>query len=360
MNSKPSISVLMSAYNAGSYIHDAIKSIASQSYTDFEFLIVDDGSTDRTWNNAVEAAGNDPRIRLFRNESNVGVGKAINQLFEQSKGDLIARMDADDIAHRDRFRLQVNAFSTKQYDIVGSWMTIFGDGPERVLTYPSDDAGIKAGLLFTSMFSQPTVMIRREMFDKVRYREEAGILEDYDLWTRMAVHGARMHNIPIPLLRHRRHPGQTSSRLYDEQWRLVAIVSMNYLESLGIPITEEERQVHINVRSPRPPASLQEVVATEEWLKKLMTRFNNGSSAMAVIADHWYRYCLKASVLGIGTYKQFLHSPITTQLRPRLWHHFALIGLGITRLQPRSRIYTILQSLNPAAWPKRNQPPGRR
>lgn len=356
MNSKPAISVLMSAYNVGDYIHDAITSITSQSYTDFEFLIADDASTDQTWDRAIRAAGSDQRVRLFRNESNLGVGISINRLFEQSRGNLIARMDADDIAHRDRFLLQVNAISSKGYDVVGSWMTVFGDGPERVLTYPTDDDGIKAGLLFTSMFSQPTVMMRREVFDKTRYREEAGILEDYDLWTRLALHGAKMHNIPIPLLKHRRHASQISRRLYDEQWRLAAIVSLNYLESLGIPATQEEKEIHINVRSPRLPASAHEMIATERWLSTLMAWFCNSSSAKTVIADHWYRYCLKASALGLGTYRKFLQSRITAQLQPRLWHHLALIGLGITRLHPHSRMYTILQSLNPAARPKRHYP----
>lgn len=349
MTNAPHISVLMSAYNVGDYVAEAIESLATQTYQDFELLVYDDGSSDHTRQALQRCASNDGRIRLFHSDSNIGVAKAVNLLFDQSRGALVARMDADDICHPQRFEHQVRSLQDGQCDLVGAWMTVFGDGPQRLLRYPTDDAGIKAGLLFTSMFSQPTVMMRRETFAAVRYSSESGILEDYDFWVRQALHGTRMLNLPMSLLRHRRHSAQTSSRLHGEQWRIAAQVSLRYLAALGMTATPEEQSVHVGVRSPQPPRSMQDIRDTDAWLQKLVRHYTGSPSAQKVVAEHWYRYCLKASVLGLGAYRAFVASPLQEHLDRRTWDHLALLGLGLTRLGPESRLRPYLQSLNPLA-----------
>lgn len=355
MTGAPSVSVLMSAYNVSAYITEAIDSILAQSHPDFELLIFDDGSSDGTREMAERCALRDDRIRVFHTGANAGVASAVNFLFERSRGSFIARMDADDICDPRRLERQLRVLRDDECDVIGAWMTVFGDGPQRLLRYPTDDSGIKAGLLFTSMFSQPTVMLRREAFAAVRYRTEAGILEDYDFWVRLALHGARMRNLPMSLLRHRRHRTQTSSRLYTEQWRIAARVSLGYLAALGIGASAEEQAIHIGVRSPQPPSSMQEVRETEAWLLKLVRHYDGDASAQKIIAEHWYRYCLKASVLGLGAYRAFLASPLRRHLDRRAWDHLALLGLGVTRLGAASPLRPYLQSLSPLARVRRSR-----
>jgi glycosyltransferase involved in cell wall biosynthesis len=347
MSATPLISVLMSTYNVGPYVEEAVESILRQTVGDFELLVVDDASGDGTHESLTRLAGRDRRIGVWRNDSNRGVAASINGLVGEARGALVARMDGDDIAVPSRFERQLHAME-ENIDVLGGWMSVFGDGRERVQRYPSEHHGIRAGLMFCPMFSQPTVMLRRDLLRRVPYREESGILEDYDLWARLSLAGARMANLPEVLLRHRRHPSQTSSRLHAEQWRIAAGVSLDYLQALGIAASEEERRIHVDVRSPRPPQSIEEVVLTENWLSRLAGQFED-ADAKRVISSMWYRYCLKAAPLGIATYRRFQHSGLLAHLRPKPWQHAALLSLGLLRLQQNSKAYRALAALSPAA-----------
>ncbi len=203
MTNAPTISVIMPAYNAASYVGEAIASILAQTFADFELIIVDDGSTDTT--DEVIRSFRDLRIRHLT-QTNQGISAALNNGIAQARGELIARMDADDVSLPERFAKQV-AFlrNNKSIGLVGTWATIMSEtgAPVGALEHPTDDERIRYALLFDTPFVHPSMMMRRELFAIVGgYDGAPSIFEDFNLWSRMVPH-TRGANIPEHLLRYR-------------------------------------------------------------------------------------------------------------------------------------------------------------
>ena len=120
----PPLSVAMSVYNGERFLAEAVESILSQSFGDFEFLILDDGSHDGTRDILAEYGGRDPRIRVILRE-NRGLVASLNQLIGEARAPLVARMDADDISHRDRFSRQLAFLAgNPDYGVIGSWCAV--------------------------------------------------------------------------------------------------------------------------------------------------------------------------------------------------------------------------------------------
>lgn len=182
-NNRPLVSVLMPVYNAQAYIKEAIDSILNQTYTNFEFIIINDGSLD----NSVDIIRHyaDPRIVFIDNQDNKGLVTVLNHGLDIAKGKYIARMDADDISLPNRLEKQVSFMERhSKVGVLGSWFHIFGGGFDRIetkLRYPTLKDMIK-----TSPVGHPTAMFRKSVFDKyhVRYDDKWKYAEDYELWIR--------------------------------------------------------------------------------------------------------------------------------------------------------------------------------
>lgn len=203
---KVSISVLMPVYNAERYVGEAVESILKQTFTDFEFIIINDGSTDRSLEILQRYAKQDNRIRLISRE-NRGLVKTLNEGLSLAKAPLIARMDADDIAYPDRFMLQ-KQFLDKNPDVVclGGYFEII-DEAGRALTHlkvPLDDITIQdLALKGHSAIAHPAAMLRFSAVKQVGgYREAFKAAEDLDLWLRLGEIG-QLANIPYPVLHYR-------------------------------------------------------------------------------------------------------------------------------------------------------------
>lgn len=208
----PEVTVLMAVHNAAPFLREAIDSVLCQTFKDFEFLIIDDGSTDAT--GEILAAYIDPRIRVVRLVKNSGLVAALNLGIDESRSELIARMDGDDICEPQRLELQV-AFLRRhpQVLLLGTGLVrISADGRpfERVVN-PTDDAVLQERLLDGSQFCHPSVMMRTDVVRRLGgYRDVGkGPAEDYDLWLRIAEQG-QVANLPEVLLRYRIHESQTS------------------------------------------------------------------------------------------------------------------------------------------------------
>jgi glycosyltransferase involved in cell wall biosynthesis len=211
--SNPAISVLMTVYNTERFVKEAVESILNQTFRDFEFIIVDNCSTDRSVK--IIESFKDPRIILIRNNQNLGQTKALNIGLAAAQGELIARMDADDVAVPERLEVQYKYLKEQpQMDVVGSFcMDINEEGKDlRLFKVPSNPLEIKcclavSGDLSSWCISHPTVMMRREVVEKVgRYNDRVaayGFPQDYDLWNRMVMQGATFANIPQVLLKYR-------------------------------------------------------------------------------------------------------------------------------------------------------------
>ena len=214
----PKVSVLMPVHNSEKYLREAIDSILNQTFVDFEFLIIDDYSTDNSLQ--IVQSYNDPRIRLFRNETNMGIACSLNKGLELAKGEYIAPMDADDVAVIDRFTVQVDFLDNHlSIGIVGSAIEAIDEQgrPFRIVTKPFTDAEIRWHLLLRNPFTHSAVMLRRKLIEKNRlfYDRQFETVQDYDFWSRLLLltKGA---NISQVLLRYRVHP-KSSTKLNRQQ-----------------------------------------------------------------------------------------------------------------------------------------------
>lgn len=202
------LSVLMTAHNAERWLDSAISSVRSQTFTEFEFLVLDDGSTDGTEAIIRGHAAEDERVRCF-SEPQQGLTKGLQFLIDKCTGELIARMDADDICEPERFEQQVASMeSFAEVVCCGTWATeIDADGtPFGIWRTPTDHGEIDSQhmLGMGGGVIHPSAMLRRNALHKIGgYDTQWPIAQDYDLWLRLAEVG-RLMNIPSRLLRYRR------------------------------------------------------------------------------------------------------------------------------------------------------------
>ena len=207
MDDQPLISVVMSMYNAAPFVREAVESILVQSLGNFEFIIVDDCSTDDSA--AIVRSIADPRIRVLQG-THTGLHSALNLAIAQARAPLIARMDADDLSEPDRLAIQYRFLQAHPgIAMAGTWYRTFGEGGCEEVRLPVEDPAIKYHLYSRSPFAHGTVMLRRDILaSSGLFRFARG--EDYDLWLRISER-AEVANIPIVLYRYRVSEGQVSS-----------------------------------------------------------------------------------------------------------------------------------------------------
>jgi glycosyltransferase involved in cell wall biosynthesis len=219
---KPAISVAMSVYNGERFLPLAIESVLAQTFSDFELLILDDGSRDGSAQIIRHYAATDARIRPILRE-NRGLIASLNELLVEAQAPLVARMDADDICRPERFARQVEFLrQNADYGVVGTWSEDIGEhgealvrsGADHPLTHEDMIVAIENG---EQLICHPAVMFRREVVLAVGgYHAAFRHCEDLDLWLRLSS-VTRMGNIPERLLRYRRYPDQVSARHSTEQ-----------------------------------------------------------------------------------------------------------------------------------------------
>lgn len=185
----PKISVIMSVYNCELFVADAIESIFGQTFADYEFIIIDDGSTDTTTDILKKYAKKDRRVRLYH-QKNMGLITALNRGCKKARGQYIARMDADDISLPERFEKQIG-FMDKHPDIgvLGTSIGIIdSEGIEKTTWLPpTSPEYVKWSLIFGSSLAHASTMIRKELMEAAGYyRLKALHIEDYDLWVRLS------------------------------------------------------------------------------------------------------------------------------------------------------------------------------
>lgn len=204
----PTVTCIMPAYNTEKYVGEAIESILAQTYNDFEFIIIDDGSSDNTPSIIEEYANKDKRIIYLANEKNQGISYTRNRGLAAAKGKYIAVMDSDDIAEPTRFEKQVDYMENNEdVGVLGSAYFMFVENKDEgnVLSRPAEDREIKLCSLYGSPVANPTAMIRKSVIDEnnLRYEEEYDGAEDYEFWQRMAKL-TKFHNLQEVLMRCRK------------------------------------------------------------------------------------------------------------------------------------------------------------
>ena len=209
-NKAPKISVLMPAWNAEKFIREAIDSILAQTFKDFEFIIINDGSTDDTAK--IIRSYKDPRIVFVDNKKNQGLIAVLNQGMGMARGGYIARMDADDISMPERFRKQIEYLDANPDVVVlGTSYREFGCSKNHL--YKMEGKLGLYDIIKVCKIKHPTTMLRKSVFDKynLRYYPDYEACEDYELWLRVMRYGA-IANLPDMLLKYRWHDDNISVR----------------------------------------------------------------------------------------------------------------------------------------------------
>jgi glycosyltransferase involved in cell wall biosynthesis len=250
----PMLSVILPVYNAEKYIAKAVDSILTQTYTNFELLIIDDGSTDNSLSILLHYKNRDARIHLISRE-NRGLVATLNEGIEFARGEWIARMDADDISLPHRFERQLQWLEQIGADICGSWIRFFGTSDQRTVTYGQTDEAVKMELLFCSPFAHPTVMMKTALVKKLRYDKAWDKAEDYDLWERVARAGWKMTNVPEVLLLHRQHASQITTHASNQNQMLSQKIRRRYWEFVSTAIRLDQDWIDevMKIREPSSP-----------------------------------------------------------------------------------------------------------
>ena len=265
----PELSVIMCVYNGEAYLEEAIRSVLGQTYSSFEFVIVDDGSADRTAK--ILQSIKDPRIKLIRNADNLGLIRSLNIGINAAEGAFIARMDADDVCAPDRFERQLDFLKQNpKVGMCGSWLAFIGE--KAAYTYPQSHEEIKLTLMEQNPLAHPSVMFRKEVLkaNGLFYDADFPGAEDYEMWSRM-VFLTELANIPEPLLFYRRHEQQVTSKKMDLVTASSRKIKLRLLTCLGIYPNERESMVHAFLFNNEFPQLRNEDILEEAdaWLYRL-------------------------------------------------------------------------------------------
>lgn len=210
-NVKPEISVVMPVFNAEKFVKQAVESILKQTFTDFEFIIIDDGSTDLTA--AILDLFSDARIVRINHKHNEGLVKSLNDGINQARGEFIARMDADDISLPERFGLQYQYLQDHpEIGALGGNFSLIGADGQHIMNkeHPLSNQLIKWKMCFENPIQHPTVMMRRDVVKNLNGYRDFKASEDYDLWQRMS-EITQLGNINQKILNYRHHGNNLTS-----------------------------------------------------------------------------------------------------------------------------------------------------
>lgn len=218
----------MATYNGERFIAEAIDSILNQTFTNFEFIIVDDGSTDTTAQ--IIHSYNDERIVYIKKDFNSGIADSLNIGIDKARGKYIARMDDDDVSMPNRFEVQLEIFNTNRKVIFCGSNVSGNDG--KPLRTPKEHESIFLELLFRNPIFHPTVLIKRDIMLAEKYNPKSVPSEDYDLWSRLIFRG-EFHQIQTPLLFCRIHQTSVTARRRSEQLQRNILIAKFMFHKLG-------------------------------------------------------------------------------------------------------------------------------
>lgn len=317
----PKVTVLMSVYNGEKYLREAIDSILSQTFTDFEFLIVDDGSTDSSAE--IIASYKDKRIRLSANPNNMGIIFSLNKGLDLAKGEYIARMDADDISLPTRLEKQVTFMELHpKVGVCGSWTMLFS-GPGKlqrlVLRFPTTSEEIKSSLLFENVIQHPTVLMRRSILQKhhLHYPVKYPHVEDYALWLNLA-NVTDLAIIGEVLLHYRLHANRVGETYTAIQKVNDAKLHLEELANLGIRPSQQQLKIHEKISFGQTEVTKDSLDQTEKWLLKLreankLKKVYSQAALDRVLGKKWLSVCVRAITMGPSAWQRFWQSPLSTQ-----------------------------------------------
>ncbi len=332
-NTQPKVTVFIPVYNRERYVGAAIESILGQSFPDFELLVVDDGSTDRS----VEVINSykDPRVRLVENGENLGIPRTRNRGLEFARGEYFAILDSDDCAYPRRLERQL-AFleSHPDYVEIGTWgraMDQQGQPLNRIKKQPVTWQEVKGHLLFHCCISNRSVMGRTAILRDFGYRNDYFRCQDYDLHVRLARHH-KIGNLAEILVRGRIHEEQVTGQTFELGMSKKREIAAAQLADLGVPHTEQDLQRHtaLGRMGKLGFAPDREYLEwAETWLRGL-EQANRAAACYPepaftqVLSELWLKACRRtSSSIGLTAWRRFLQSPLRRGVGGSLWRRLA-------------------------------------
>ena len=315
----PLISVVMPVYDAREHLSEAVRSIREQTHRRWELIVVDDGSTDGSAALAEDLAAGDERIRVLR-VAHGGAAQAANAGVEAVRGDMIARMDADDVAVPERFAIQLDWMRRTGVEVCGSCVMRFGDSG-GLLWFPESHEAIEREMLFRHGILQPTLLTHAAILKAHRYREGEPF-EGNELWVRLR----RQHvlgNVPAVLLKHRVHTRQTRVVRGTEMREFVRSTRRPLFAELFPQAGEADFDAIDRAAEREPFGTLEELEHAGEWLVRLAGVPDRQLGRR--MRERWRDACRVSAALGPAAHRLyrrlapgFVDEPVAPDLRLRL------------------------------------------
>lgn len=322
--SVPKVSVLMSVYNGSQYLSESINSILQQTFTDFEFLIINDGSTDATLSILTEHASKDHRIVLINNDQNIGLTRSLNKGLTLAQGEYIARMDADDVSAARRLERQIEFLrKVNNVGVVGTYAYCVDEQSKctGAIRHPLEHTNILTTLLAGNAFVHGSVMFCNDGL--THYDERIFYAQDYDLWIRFA-RRCQLANLPEYLYYWRYQPESISNRRRKEQDATSQLIADRYLYNLA-----EDQQYEILLK-----ACFRYSIYTELGLKVrsvLKQRVSTLSLSKAIRERYFQVIQAEECFIQDALYDVLLFREYVGSGRALQW----LVGVSSLRLQAR-------------------------
>ncbi|MCE5324035.1 glycosyltransferase family 2 protein [bacterium] len=315
MSAKPGISVLMGVHNSIHHLAEAIDSILGQQYDDFEFIIIDDGSTDGSADVIDKYGKVDNRIRIFHQE-NKGLAVTLNRGLEAAAGKYIARMDGDDISMPQRLKTQLDFMEAHpDVGICGTACRLFGY-TNSISWTPITSEEIKSKLIFWPSIVHPSVMMRRDLIERegLYYDPDFKQAEDYELWSRFS-RCCEMANIPEILLHYRTYPTQATFAFQGDVERWSGFVHKRLLRDMGIDPTDDEMELHLALHRSCFKTSRSYLEQIEQWLCKLVganrhSSLRESNTFELMIFERWCAACALEWKLGLWAWRKLKKSSL--------------------------------------------------
>lgn len=304
-----SITVLMPVYNASAYLKEAIDSVLSQTFKNFELLLINDGSTDNS--EEIILSYSDKRIRYFKNEKNLGLIATLNKGIELIETPYIVRADADDINYPERLQTQYD-FMEKNPAIAlcGSWFEIIGDRIGFV-KYVENHNEIILKMLYQCHFCHPTIILRKEMIDIFEIKFDPIFIhaEDYDFFTRIA-EKFPVANIQKVLVKYRIHSGSVSAHNKKIQDENSFKIKQRLFKKIGIIINEQALSLYQKIAQHEYETAPDFIENSKQLLEKMVsandtTLYFEKEFFRQHIGRLWFNTVYNATPINASRYKVF-------------------------------------------------------
>ncbi len=313
----------MPIHNGDSYLRQAIDSILQQTFTNFEFIIIDDASTDNT--KKIIKSYADKRIVLLENKGKLGVAKSLNKAIAIARGDYIARMDADDISLADRFDKQISYLENNpSIDLVGSSAYLINANDKEIGLYirPHSPKIIKWTAFFSNPMIHPSIMAKALILKQNHYQENLENGQDYELWSRLIfTNNAQLSNLDDFLLKHRVHPESVTQKAIIQNKKGGSLkISANNLNYFGLDSPEKNNYLQVlfdqNITTKKYLSLIKSIKNLEK--KFIINEQLNQQEIRAIKNNNKKRYFGLIKQYGKNKLKKLLQLPLNSKSKNKL------------------------------------------